>query len=184
MNHPTSRGLLFRNYDLYDTGGEDSPGSGLFQNLDKYKSVEEFRKAKRKRNRNKRKRKLKLAGFISTADFPLDNQNISLIQDSNRDRSMDSFLSGINSGYERVVEPSANIPNPTDPWIYNRINNESSNGSMEEKIEKIFNPAEPGLFGENPPEIQPNEDQDHPYQINPYYGNTNSGNLSYPAHIL
>lgn len=187
MNHPTSRGVFYRNYDLYDTGGE-GPGSGLYSNLDKYKSISEFRKAKEKRKKNRKDRENKLASkiniFVKLADFPLDNQNISLIQDPNRDRSMDGFLSGINSGYEKVVEPSANLPNPTVPWINNRINNENDS-SMEDKIEQVFSPAEPGLFGESPSEITPNSDVDHLYDSpNSYYGNSNIGNLSYPAHIL
>jgi len=49
-----ARGLLFKNYDLYETEGVNgpgkvkTPGKGLYQNMDKYKSVSDFRKKKRK----------------------------------------------------------------------------------------------------------------------------------------
>lgn len=59
--------VLFRNYDLYETegvGGKDrapSPGAGLYQNMQKYKSVSDFLKKKKKRKRQQRKMALLLA---------------------------------------------------------------------------------------------------------------------------
>ncbi|HWZ21351.1 MAG TPA: hypothetical protein VNW06_01785 [Cytophagaceae bacterium] len=50
-----ARGLLFRNYDLYNTKGVDgpgkvkTPGTGLYQHMNEYKSVSDFRKKKRKK---------------------------------------------------------------------------------------------------------------------------------------
>lgn len=45
---------LYRNYDLYDTPGKHSPGAG-WHSMQKYKSVEEFLKAKRKELKDKYK---------------------------------------------------------------------------------------------------------------------------------
>ncbi len=45
-----ARGVLFKNYDLYEVEPTDlGPGTGFYQNMDKYKSVDDFRKAKKKR---------------------------------------------------------------------------------------------------------------------------------------
>ncbi len=55
-----ARGVLYQNYDLYDTGGP-GPGKGLYQNMSEYKSVDDFRKKKRK----EKKRKLRKAMFES-----------------------------------------------------------------------------------------------------------------------
>lgn len=49
--------VFFKNYDLYDTGGS-SPGTGLYQNMQKYKSITDFRKKKRKKNIKKRQAQL------------------------------------------------------------------------------------------------------------------------------
>jgi hypothetical protein len=51
-----ARGVLFKNYDLYEVEPSDlGPGAGLFQNMDQYKSVSDFREAKKKRNERKSK---------------------------------------------------------------------------------------------------------------------------------
>lgn len=99
VDQPRFKEPFFRNYDLYDTEGVDGkaehgPGSGLYQNMSDYKSVEDFLKHKRKRNSDKYKaddsvqtddgnikktksaRRLALLQcFIKSAiDFPIDEQ--------------------------------------------------------------------------------------------------------------
>jgi len=50
---PRFKEPLFKNYDLYETPGEHTPGGGFYQNMDKYKSVKDFVDKKRKRNKYK-----------------------------------------------------------------------------------------------------------------------------------
>ena len=76
-DHPTSRGTFFRNYDLYETPGKDEgPGTGLYSNMDKYKSVADFLKKKRKKNKARRK---KLAMVCLAAE--LDVQFLDFVSD-------------------------------------------------------------------------------------------------------
>lgn len=55
--------VFYKNYDLYDTEGVDGPakqgpGAGLYQNMEKYKSVADFRKKKRRKKIKKRQAQL------------------------------------------------------------------------------------------------------------------------------
>ena len=52
---PRFKEPLFKNYDLYETPGEHTPGGGFYQNMDKYDSVKDFIDKKRKRNKHKYK---------------------------------------------------------------------------------------------------------------------------------
>lgn len=60
------RGVFFKNYDLYDTG-DPSPGTGLYQHMDEYDSVADFRNKKRKENIRKRRQALFEALLVTTA---------------------------------------------------------------------------------------------------------------------
>lgn len=51
---PRFKEPFYRNYDLYNTPGEHSPGAG-WHDMEKYKSVQEFLKAKRKKLKDKYK---------------------------------------------------------------------------------------------------------------------------------
>ena len=54
--------IFFKNYD-YGTGPDEKmgPGKGLYENMDKYKSVSDFLKKKRRKNKNRKKMALLLA---------------------------------------------------------------------------------------------------------------------------
>ncbi len=52
VNQPRFKEPLYRNYDLYNTPGEHSPGAG-YHDLTKYKSVSDFLDAKRKKLKHK-----------------------------------------------------------------------------------------------------------------------------------
>lgn len=70
INHDDTkaRGVFFRNYDLYDTGGP-GPGTGLYQHMDEYESVADFRKKKKKENERKKRMAL-FESFMSTTTKP------------------------------------------------------------------------------------------------------------------
>jgi len=60
-------GPLFRNYD-YTTDpsmSETSPGGGLYMNMDKFKSVKEFRDYKDKQTKKRKKKMLALANWVA-----------------------------------------------------------------------------------------------------------------------
>ena len=85
INHDDtlSRGVFFQNYDLYDVGNpETSPGTGLYQNMDKYDSVEDFRNKKRKENMKKRRKAMFSALMVATAQ---DQNNLA---DPEKDESL------------------------------------------------------------------------------------------------
>ncbi len=61
-----ARGVFFQNYDLYDTGGP-GPGTGLYQHMDEYDSVADFRAKKRKEKMRKRRKAMFEALLVSVA---------------------------------------------------------------------------------------------------------------------
>lgn len=75
QNLTKARGVFFQNYDLYDTGGP-SPGTGLYQHMNEYDSVEDFRKKKRKEKMRKRRQALFEAIMVSTASNSKDSNNL------------------------------------------------------------------------------------------------------------
>jgi hypothetical protein len=104
LGHINSRKLFFKNYDLYDTDGTDNsdkngPGTGLYQNMIKYKSVYDFLKQKRKKRMKNRKNallKFLCASYdINSIDFPLDESSNTIMYD-NTELSNIGLLDGIN----------------------------------------------------------------------------------------
>lgn len=95
---PRFKEPFYRNYDLYDTGGNSKSGPGVgWHSMHKYKSIQEFRDAKRKHmqdkykaddswiedtisNKNRRIEKMKIRSEIISSlikiaiDFPVDEQ--------------------------------------------------------------------------------------------------------------
>lgn len=70
--------VFYKNYDLYETEGVDGPakqgpGTGFYQNMNKYKSVSDFIRKKRKQKGRKRKLALlAIACDCNNIDFPTD----------------------------------------------------------------------------------------------------------------
>lgn len=87
--HPiVSDKILYKNYDLYDIGQKRPPVS-FYNEMYKFKSVEEFlKKQKRKKNKNKKKKieRRKRAFLIIASmdnnhiDFPLDDQTTPILE--------------------------------------------------------------------------------------------------------
>jgi len=80
QNLTKARGVLFRNYDTYKLPGPDvGPGTGLYQHMDDYKSVSDFRKKKRA-EKIRGRRKMLFAILAKTAvdknhiNDPLEDQ--------------------------------------------------------------------------------------------------------------
>ncbi len=72
-----ARGVLYKNYDLYAVEPTDlGPGTGFHQNMDKYKSVADFREAKRKRNEHKAKTRKALFKCIELQASKKDMNNL------------------------------------------------------------------------------------------------------------
>jgi hypothetical protein len=104
LGHINSRKLFFKNYDLYDTDGTDNsdkndPGTGLYQNMFKYKSVYDFLKQKRKKRMKNRKNallKFLFASYdINSIDFPLDESSNTIMYDNTKLSNI-GLLDGIN----------------------------------------------------------------------------------------
>ena len=135
---PRFKEPFYRNYDLYETEGVDGsakhgPGSGLYQNMSKYKSVSEYLENKRKQNKDKyksddswildngsltkqninAKARMKILNKIITlANNNLDNNNI--------DFPIDDFIgSGAILGDSGTLSDSVFIGGQLDEYLPN-----------------------------------------------------------------
>jgi hypothetical protein len=213
---------LYRNYDLYNTEGENGPpkhgpGAGLYQNMDKYKSIEDFRKKKKKLNykaedkyiqddgkitSKRAERRLELLKIFAGLDSNnleediVDNQIQSdPILGGNGTVADSNLTGGLTDVYVPPPDPEDKTP---DKLNYGRdfendalsaeesIKDKSRLRFLIKEIEKLLNkyitPSEPSLYG-LPDGIIPKEDLDNFENKNPYYGVTDSGNLSYNSEI-
>jgi hypothetical protein len=115
---PRFKEPLFHNYDLYETDGVDgkakhSPGTGLYQNMDKYDSVSDFRKSKKHLRdkykaddswihddgsikKRKNARRLALLSLINkfAIDFVTDDEIDSTIDEENGFNPIGGLLAG------------------------------------------------------------------------------------------
>lgn len=195
---PRFKEPLFKNYDLYETPGEHTPGGGFYQNMDKYKSVKEFIEHKRKRNKAKyesddswqlddgtRTKKnsdvkaralifnkiIKLANDENLIDFPIDDQIGSDPILGNSGTFSDSVPIG------GQLDEYLTLPDfegkSVDQLNFGRdYAEESEESNLDRLSEKYLTPAEPSLYG-LPDGISPVEDLDADKtinDINPYYG--------------
>lgn len=111
-----ARGVLFQNYDLYDTGG---PGPGLYQHMNEYDSVADFRKKKRKEKIRKRRKAMFEALMVSTAS---DSSGSSKREKLNQLHKMltefGKLIAKVNTKIEdenEVMDPVDQVANPI-PW--------------------------------------------------------------------
>lgn len=200
---PRFKEPFYRNYDLYNVPGEHGPGAG-YHDMEKYKSVSEFLKAKRKKLKDKYKaddswilddnsktkknpdRKARMDIFdriIKTAiDFPIDDQvsPISLEEDM----LPKSHLSRIH-----IVPEYDLAGHPPDALNFGRDHDhkEEPAKSNEDILQKLFNkylnPSETDLFG-LPDGIDPNSDLDAEETMEneqPYKGTTDVGTQMYDS---
>lgn len=202
---PRFKEPLFRNYDLYETPGKHTPGAGLYQNMDKYKSVSDFLKKKHERNADKykaddswieddgsltkekrkkkaaRRRALLSALLKQAIDFPVDDQigSGSIIGDSGT--FSDSVpIGGMLDEYLPLDDFENKKPTELDfGRDYVEDEESSKDFDLERLIEKYL--PEPSLYG-LPDGISPKEDLDPSATMNDRdvdYGTTDSGNTLY-----
>lgn len=171
---------FYSNYDLYDVD-KSGPGGGFYQNMQEYKSVQDFLKKKRKRMRNKyvadiseKRSQRRLALLKLAIDFQSD-QLKSLPILGNEDSYINSVQTGGQSDYYLSL-PDFEGKLVTDLNI-GRDYSENENSIT---IDETINPQESDLIG-FPSEIE-QEDLDADKTIsnkNPYAGTTNLGNNTY-----
>jgi len=200
---PRFKEPFYRNFDLYDVDGVDGepklgPGAG-WNHMHKYKSIQEFRDAKRKYMKNKykaddfwiednesnRKQRIKnmkvRASFINlivktAIDFPVDEQ----VEDSFINWESGSYNDGAQIGGNLDEYLPENDFEGKDPSKLNfgRDYVEDKSADIDTLIEKYLNPAEPPIYG-LPDGISPQEDLDSPSTEQLQYGETDSGNTFY-----
>lgn len=169
---PRFKEPFYKNYDLYETGGEHSPGAG-WHHIMKYKSIKEYLDAKRKNKYkaddswiedngavSKKARNLFFLNILikNGIDFPIDDQITSMpIKEVNQI-----------GGYLDKYLPENDSENKSPDKL--------NFGILEDEFSK-----ENHKFLGLPDGIEPDEDldADSTNTVNPEYGTTNSGNTLY-----
>ncbi len=205
---PRFKEPFYRNYDLYNTPGEHSPGAG-WHDMEKYKSVQEFLKAKRKKlkdkykpddswqidsgKRVKKKKKASIEArsaiferIIKNAehdsndiDFPIDDQ-VSIISHE------EGEVPGSQIGGRHTVPKHDLLDRSPEALNFGREHDhaEPARGLHEDILQKLFNkyltPTETGLFG-LPDGIDPEgHDADQTEQVEePFTGTSDIGTQMY-----
>jgi len=191
-DHVQSRGLFFKNYDLYETEGvngppKQGPGSGFYQNMDKYKSVSDFRKKKKKLMK---KRKLALLSVIlknaidnNSIDFPIDDSITGIPPGSageNVDGTPYAGFGGRSDFYDKRNPETSEIPVGED------LMSPDSDELVMKKAPAAINqmalqPGESPIMG-LPDGQKPIEDQDNNRnRTNKYFGTSNEGRNIYDS---
>lgn len=179
--------LLYKNYDLYETPGVDGkakqgPGEGLYQNLDKYKSVSDFLKKKRKKKRAQRRQALLSILLKQAIDFPIDDQISDPILGDSGTYSDSVPIGGQLDEYLPLNDFEDKNPTQLDfGRDYTDDEEASKDFDLESLVKKYLTPAEPSLYG-LPDGISPKEDLDPSATMsdrNVDYGTTDSGNTLY-----
>ncbi len=211
---PRFKEPLFHNYDLYETEGVDGPpvhglGAGFYQNMEKYKSISDFRKKKEERNKNKYKsddsyieddgtitkdkttkrlaRINALQSFMKTAiDFPIDDLIGSESILGNSGTVSDAVpIGGQTDEYLTNPDLVGNLPTALN---FGRDYTGDPKESSMQHIDELQDKLDTLTKKLNPKEtdlmglpqgISPPEDLDAPNDEDPDYGTTDSGNTFY-----
>lgn len=203
---PRFKEPFYRNYDYVDVPGKHGPGTGLYHDLGKYKSVSEFLKAKRNKKlkdkykadaddaktkdvSQERKQKMKARAWLLSKltkvaiDFPIDDQigSGSILGDAGS--YSDSVpIGGLGDYGNPLHDFEGKSP---DQLNFGRDYEGQLESYPEDKLhalmDKYLNAKEPSIFG-LPDGISPPEDLDPEATINrsnPYFGTTDVGTQIY-----
>jgi len=202
---PRFKEPFYSNYDLYDTEGLDGntklgPGAG-WHSMHKYKSIKEFRDAKRKRmqdkykaddfwiedtasNRNQRIEKMKIRAEIVKSlikiaiDFPIDDQ----INSGSITGDSGCYTDGAQLGGELDEYLMKNDFEEKSPDQLNfgrdYIEDQYPNSKLNKLQEKYIQPTEPSLYG-LPDGVDIKEDLNIAGIEQSQYGVTDFGNTFY-----
>lgn len=177
---------FYQNYDLYETEGvngkaKQGPGTGLYQNMDKFKSVSDFLKKKRKKRSKKAAIRIKILKAIlkQAIDFPVDNSFKDPISpEENTSIQVALPFGGLADEYTPVNDQE---DKSVDKLNFGRdYQNDRTEPNVEEELNEIINPSQPPLLG-LPDGMDPSElDADKTLSKTPSgYGTTESGNTTY-----
>lgn len=117
QNLTKARGVFFQNYDLYDTG-DPTPGTGLYQHMDEYDSVADFRKKKREEKIRKRRKAMFEAIMVSTASDKATSKKDKLQHLHKMLTEFTKLISRVNSKIEdeNEVEDPTELTTTPIPW--------------------------------------------------------------------
>lgn len=172
VDQPRFKEPFYKNYDLYETEGEHSPGAG-WHNIMKYKSIKEFLDAKRKNKYKADDSWIEDNGTVSKKARNLFFLNI-LIKNG-IDFHIDEQITSM------PVKEVNQIGGYLDKYL---PENDSENKSPDKLnfgiLEDEFSKENHKFLG-LPDGIEPDEDLDADLTdtVNPEYGTTNSGNTLY-----
>ena len=180
--------VLYKNYDLYPNKG-NGPDISFYQELYKFKSVQDYLKNKNKKKKRKKIKNRKVAFYLISISYPRDENNLDFITDSVTTPIPNSpSVDGANPiGYTGHVTPpndfyGKDIGTNLDYGVAKDYPDEQRGSDISSDSSEIVieppNPAEPPIQG-IPDGIQDKQDQDHTYNVNNRYERTNSGNISY-----
>lgn len=210
---PRFKEPFFKNYDLYETEGVDGPakhgpGTGLHQNMGKYKSVKDFIEQKRKRNKNKYKaedswiedteanRKKRISKMKTRAkllskitkvaiDFSIDDYfdpNVTEIQNDNpvgKANIMGGYLDKYLTMDDFEGKPPSTLNFGNDYTEEVKTPKEFDLDTLQELMDQHLSPGAKGLYGLPDGVDLPEEDLNYPNNINPNFGTIGPESLMY-----
>lgn len=178
-DHSEPRDLvLYKNLDTYRTPEGGGPGISFYQELYKFKSVQDYLNSKKKKKRKKKLRKK--AFYVIAMGENFDSQVTPIPYGSEENVGPIGAANQIGGFTDQITqEKDSENRQPMADLDYEREREkrESIDSSEEQSSDdSVISPAESPPFG-LPTTIDP-EDIDQPY-TNKGYGTTDSGNKSY-----